>query len=149
MTTSSPPRRDPWLVFCFKVTITEANLDAATGLFKSVSGLEIESEVVDFKEGGENERTHKLVGGTKFKNIVLKRGFSGKEFTDWRKNWEKSKQRVSGTIEQLDTKGGTMAKWEFTGGWPCKWSMSEFDASKNEVSIETIEIAHQGITRVS
>lgn len=141
-------RRDPYLAFCFRVTISDAGLNESTGLFKSVSGLEVETEVVDFKEGGVNEYTHKLVGGTKFKNIVLKRGFSGSEFTNWRKKWESGKARVTGFIEQLDTKNNCVAKWQFVEGWPAKWSLSEFDASKNEVSIETLEIAHHGITRV-
>ena len=141
-------RRDPYLAFCFRVTITDAGLNESTGLFKSVSGLEVETEVVDFKEGGVNDYTHKLAGGTKFKNIVLKRGFSGSEFTNWRKKWESGKVRVGGFIEQLDTKNNCVAKWEFVKGWPAKWSLSEFDASKNEVSIETLEIAHHGIKRV-
>lgn len=141
-------RRDPYLAFCFRVTISDAGLNESTGLFKSVSGLEVETEVVDFKEGGVNEYTHKLAGGTKFKNIVLKRGFSGSEFTNWRKTWESGKKRVDGFIEQLDTKNVCVAKWQFVSGWPAKWSLSEFDASKNEVSIETLEIAHHGIKRV-
>ncbi len=144
-------RRDPYLAFCFRVTIQgDANLNDTTGLFKSAGGLAIETEVVDFKEGGVNTMTHKLVGGTKFKNIVLKRGFSGSEFTKWIGLWQaesKKPSRVTGTIDQLDTKGQVMATWKFTGGWPCKWELSEFDASKNEVSIETLEIAHSGITR--
>lgn len=143
-------RRDPYLAFCFRVNITNAGLTDATGLFKSVSGLSFETEVVDFKEGGVNDMTHKLLGGTKFKNIVLKRGFSGNEFADWWKKWQapsSKPQRVSGTIEQLDTKGGVLASWQFVGGWPCKYEVSEFDASKNEVTIETLEIAHQGLTK--
>ena len=143
-------RRDPYLAFCFRVTITDAGLNESTGLFKSVSGLEVETEVVDFKEGGVNDMTHKLVGGTKFKNIVLKRGFSGNEFANWWKQWQAPSakpQRVSGTIEQLDTQGGVKAAWQFVGGWPCKYEVSEFDASKNEVTIETLEIAHQGLTK--
>jgi phage tail-like protein len=89
-------RRDPYLAFCFRVTITDAGLNESTGLFKSVSGLEVETEVVDFKEGGVNDYTHKLAGGTKFKNIVLKRGFSGSEFTNWRKKWESDKPSAAG-----------------------------------------------------
>lgn len=152
-------RKDPALAFCFRVTITKSslgvNLDKASGLFKSVSGLGVETEVVDFKEGGVNDMTHKLVGGAKYKNIVLKRGVVGPELMDWRANWEsglasgkgKSALRTNGFIEQLDTKGNTIAKWEFTDGWPCKWEMSEFDAGKNEVSMETLEIAHSGVKR--
>ena len=108
-------RRDPYLAFCFRVNITNAGLTDATGLFKSVGGLSFETEVVDFKEGGVNDMTHKLVGGTKFKNIVLKRGFSGNEFANWWKQWQAPSakpQRVSGTIEQLDTQGTVKAIWE-------------------------------------
>ncbi len=143
-------RRDPYLAFCFRVNITNAGLTDATGLFKSVSGLSFETEVVDFKEGGVNDMTHKLLGGTKFKNVVLKRGFSGNEFADWWKAWQAptgKPKRVTGTIEQLDTQGQVKAAWQFVGGWPCKYEVSEFDASKNEVTIETLEIAHQGLTK--
>lgn len=143
-------RRDPYLAFCFRVTIQKPGISDTTGLFKSVSGLSFETEVVDFKEGGVNQMTHKFVGGTKFKNIVLKRGFSGNELADWWASWQapsKKPDRVIGTIEQLDTKGGVQAAWQFVGGWPCKYEVSEFDASKNEVTIETLEIAHQGLTK--
>ena len=36
--------------------------------------------------------------------------------------------------------------WTFTNAYPCKWELSEFDASKNEVAIETLEIMHEGIS---
>lgn len=142
-------RRDPYLAFCFKVTITKAGITKATGFFKSVSGLSTETEVVDFREGGVNDTTHKLVGFVKHKNIVLKRGFGGTELVAWREQWLNpvGKKRVEGKIEQLDTKGNTLATWTFSEAWPCKWEMSEFDASKNEVSIETLEIAHEGLVR--
>jgi phage tail-like protein len=35
--------------------------------------------------------------------------------------------------------------WTFVRGWPVKWELSEFDASKNELAIETLEIAHEGL----
>lgn len=144
------PRRDPNLAFCFQVLIQDEGLTDATGLFKSVSGLSFETEVVDYKEGGVNDMTHKLPGGTKFKNIVLKRGFSGNEFAAWWSKWQvpgKKPKRAMGTISQLDTKGVALATWKFEGGWPTKWEVSEFDASKNEVTIETLEIAHSGLTK--
>ncbi len=56
------------------------------------------------------------------------------------------KTRVSGTITQLDTALKPVCKWEWEAGWPCKWEMGELDASKNELSIETLEIAHEGLT---
>lgn len=143
-------RKDPFLAFCFRVTIQSEGITKATGFFKSVSGLDSETEVVPYREGGVNDTTHMLFGATKWKNIVLKRGFCGPELVKWRKAWlgdKKPGARRSGTIEQLAADGKTVvAKWGFKEAWPCKWNLSELDASKSEVSIETLEIAHEGIT---
>jgi len=54
--------------------------------------------------------------------------------------------RHSGKITQLDSALNPVCSWSFTGGFPVKWEISEFDASKNEVAIETLEIAHNGLT---
>ena len=40
---------------------------------------------------------------------------------------------------------GAEAKWLFSGGWICKWEGPDLDATKNEISIESIEIAHEGL----
>jgi phage tail-like protein len=143
-------RRDPFLAFCFRVTIDDTVKDPKVGFFKSVSGLKYETEVVDYREGGVNDTTYKLVGATKWSNIVLKRGFSGPELLKWREDWLKpgKKERKGGKIEQMSTDGKTvLATWTFTRGWPVKWELSELDAGKNEVSIETLEIAHEGLEK--
>ncbi|MBP8807944.1 MAG: phage tail protein [Kofleriaceae bacterium] len=140
---------DPHLAYCFKVQVNAPGI-SAVALFKSAGGLGDETEVFDYREGGNNATTHRLVGATKFKNIVLKRGLTGPEFIAWRDMWRNPgpKTRATGTIQQLDTKGNPQITWEFSEAWPCKWEMSEFDASKSEVSIETIEIAHEGLKKV-
>ena len=146
--TSPASRKDPYLAFCFRVTVDVPGIGPSTGFFKSVSGLESETEVVPYREGGVNDTTHQLVGAVKWKNIVLKRGFCGPELAKWRQGWQKGPggQRTGGTIEQLAADGKkVVAKWKFKHGWPAKWSLSELDASKSEVSIETIEIAHEGL----
>ncbi|HUQ01302.1 MAG TPA: phage tail protein [Kofleriaceae bacterium] len=145
-------RKDPFLAFCFRVTITDKVSDPKVGFFKSVGGLSYETEVVEYREGGENNTTHKLVGATKWKNLTLKRGFGSKELVAWREEWLKpagpgAKQRKGGKIEQLAADGKTVvASWTFRNGWPVKWELSELDASKSEVSIETLEIAHEGLS---
>ena len=147
MTTAT--RRDPLPVYCFKVTLERVpGHDAAVAFFKSVSGLKYETDVTDFQEGGENGFTHRLVGATKWANIVLKRGFSQSvEFVKWRQQWLEpgAKERISGNIIQLDTKLEEVCTWRFEKGWPCKWELSEMDASKSELAIETLEIAHHGL----
>jgi phage tail-like protein len=108
--------------------------------------------VIEHRQGGENNTTAKLIGATKWKNITLKRGFASKELIEWRESWLNPAgpgpgKRKGGTIEQLSADGNTVvAKWTFRNGWPVKWELSELDASKSEVSIETLEIAHEGLT---
>ena len=140
-------RKDPLPVFCFHVVLEGITDDPL--FFKSVSGLRYETEVVPVREGGQNMTTFQLVGATKWSNIVLKQGFTqGSALLNWRKEWTSPRggKRVTGTITQLDTALQKKSAWKFTRGWPVKWEISEFDASKNELSIETIEIAHEGLT---
>jgi phage tail-like protein len=143
---STGTRRDPLPVYCFKIKLNGLGSDASA-FFKSVSGLKYETEVTDFMEGGQNRFTHRLVGATKWSNIVLKRGFSQSfDLMKWREEWLNGTfKRISGEIAQLDTKLKSICAWEFKDGWPCKWDLSEFDASKSELAIETLEIAHHGL----
>ncbi len=141
-------RKDPLAAFCFKVTLSlgDATADA---FFKSVSGLRYQTEVIPVREGGANDTTFMLPGSTKWDPIILKQGFTGSsKLLQWREEWISGSQyrRLGGTIQQLDLKQlTTMAKWSFFAGWPSKWEMSEFDASKSELSIETLEITHHGL----
>jgi phage tail-like protein len=120
--------------------------------FKSVSGLRYETEVVPVREGGQNATTFQLVGATKWSNLVLKQGFtkdSGvKGLLKWRDSWlgPRGGVRADGTISLLDTALQTQTTWSFTRAWPVKWEISEFDASKSELAIETLELAHEGLT---
>lgn len=135
-------RRDPLPVFCFSIRI-----EGVQAFFKSVSGLKFETESIPVREGGANDTTFMLVGATKWSPIVLKNGFTaGSDLLKWRKEWLRgTMNRRNGVITQLNTAGKEMAQWEFVRGWPTKWEMAEFDASKSELAIETLEITHEGI----
>ena len=149
------PRKEPFGAYFFTV---EIDLENIAYPFKSVSGLKSESAVVELEEGGFNTTTRKLVGRTKYPNIVLKRGFIGanSELYKWRQKMLndlpgssmgtgfRTRNRFGGIITQKGP-NGTAAKWRFMSGWICKWEGPELDASKNEISVETIEIAHEGL----
>jgi phage tail-like protein len=140
-------RRDPLPVFLFRIKLDGMD-EASSGFFKSVSGLRYETEVIPVKEGGANDTTFNLVGATKWSNIVLKQGFSGDPaLIKWREEWiTGTYTRRDGVIQQLYGPSlEVKASWRFFKGWPCKWEISEFDASKSELAIETLEIAHNGI----
>jgi phage tail-like protein len=138
-------RKDPLPVFCFHVALQDIDGEV---FFKSVSGLRWETEMIPVKAGGQNFTTFQLVGSTKWSNIVLKQGFTkGSGLLAWRKRWmERTGERKFGTITQLDTALNKKAAWTFHRGVPVKWEISEFDASKSELAIETLEIAHEGLT---
>lgn len=143
-------RNDPLPTYCFKVTLSISGGSDIAAFFKSCGGLKMETEVVDYRAGGVNHSTYKLVGATKWPNIVLKKGFTGDtKLMDWRKTWlnpnATSRQRATVTIEALDTELRSKQTWVFVDAWPCKWELSEFDAGKNEISIETLELAHHGL----
>lgn len=144
-------RRDAFGAYYFTVYLEGDNSE--DNFFRSCSGLKSESEVIEVAEGGVNTTTHKLIGRTKFPNLVLKRGFTGAPFTLWKLRQKvlvddgTAIPRFSGVVVQKGP-NGTEAKWTFTGGWICKWEGPEFDASKNEISIESIEIAHEGLTKL-
>jgi phage tail-like protein len=118
------------------------------GRFRQVGGLGIETEVIEFREGGNNEVVHKLPGATKWPNLVLKRGFTGdRALLDWAMtNFATGNVlRKTVTVTMLDQAGTAIARWTLTDAWPAKWTGPELDASKNEVAIETLEIAHTGM----
>src|SRR5437763_13227700 len=63
--------------------------------FRSADGLNVSREVLEYQEGGENAKTHKLVGQTRWTNITLRSGVTGDtDFYKW------MKQAVDGTIER-------------------------------------------------
>jgi phage tail-like protein len=137
-------RRDPLLAFTFKVTIDGQQ----TAHFRSVSGLKIETEVIEFREGGDTGVIRKLAGVTRYANIRLTRAFTGdRSLYDWYVTTQKPQPTtIDGRITMFDRSGTQIAAWTFSNGFPVKWELSELDASKNEVAIETIEIAHEGLT---
>jgi phage tail-like protein len=152
---ASTERRDPLPVYCFKVELS--NLKHFSGCemyFKSVSGLTYESEVQDYPEGGDNLASRRLVGRAKWPNLVLSMGFTHGSHKDpllkWRREWldegpAAKMVRANGKITQLSSDLKPVCHWEFVRGWPCKWVGPEYDASKNELAIVKLEIAHEGL----
>jgi phage tail-like protein len=137
-------RNDPLPVFSFWVDLGMGG----QAMFKGVAGLRYETETVPVRAGGVNDTTYNLVGATKWTNLVFKQGFTkSSALIQWRQEWMQGKMnRIGGTITQLDTALKPQAQWTFVRGWPCKWDIAEFDASKSELAIETLEIAHDGLT---
>ena len=147
--TKSAQRQDPLPGFCFLVSFTQLK-GTVDSYFKSVSGLRSETEVIPVRAGGANDTTFNLVGATKWSPLVLKQGFTNSSgLLAWREQWMSGKMtRTGGSIIQLNTALQPSAQWDFVNGWPSKWEIGELAADKNELTIETMEIAHEGLKYV-
>jgi phage tail-like protein len=135
-------RNDPYKAFNFLVEID--GLPMAS--FSEATGLESETAVIEYRTGDEY-LTRKLPGLTRFANIVLRRGITqDRGLWDWRQSIvDGNLDRRNGMIKVLDDQRNEVLRWNFRNGWICKWEGSAFDAKSNEVAIETIEIAHEGL----
>ena len=120
------------------------------GAFHECSGFDSTIDVIEHREGGENTTLRKLPGMTKYSNIVLKWGI-----TDDRDLYEWHRQAVQGTVSRrngsvvlLGRSGEEVARWNFVRAWPTKYDGPDLNAEGNDIAIETLELAHEGVVRV-
>jgi phage tail-like protein len=140
-------RDDPYKGFNFVVEIDGISIAA----FCEVSGLISETAVIEYRNGSDKLNTvRKLPGLTTYANIVLRRGVTqDNQLWQWRKAIEQgTPDRRSGAIVLLDDERNPVKRWRFTDGWPAKLEGPDLNAKANDVAIETIEIAHEGLTIV-
>jgi phage tail-like protein len=124
--------------------------------FTEVTGLNFETEVIEYREGNSREyHMIKMPGLQKFSNITLKRGtFLGDfELYEW---WKKTilfqegkeKFRRDVTITLLDEEHQPVITWLALRAWPTKVTSTDLKADGNEVAIETMELVHEGLSIV-
>jgi phage tail-like protein len=119
------------------------------GGFKTVSGMDSETEVIEFKQGNDMI-VRKKPGRTTYANIVLERGYTATDdLWQWRKNIEDGKiDRRAGSIIILDQDGQTeVARYNFYEAWPAKWYVPEMDSTGSNMAIEKIELAVEKVER--
>ena len=138
-------RVDPYGNFNFLVEIDGITRAA----FHEVSGFDSTIDVIEHREGGENTTVRKLPGMTKHSNIVLKWGLADdSDLYNWHRDAVNGKvQRRNGSIVLLDRQGQERMRWNFVNAWPSKWDGPDFNAEGNDIAIETLELAHEGVTR--
>jgi phage tail-like protein len=141
-----PPasRRDPFKNYSFRVEID----GIASAAFKSVSGLAAEAEVIDYREGSDGlSSSRKLPGRVRYSNVTLTRGITtSRDLWDW---WQTvvdgALQRRNVVITLLDDSGNEVVRWNLRDAWIAKIEGPNLEAGGNEVAIESIELAHEGL----
>jgi phage tail-like protein len=141
-------RQDPYLAFNFLVEVE----GLVVGGFSEVRGLQVEIEVKDYREGGLNDYIHKLAGPTRYpSNLVLKRGLTDIDsLWRWHQDVRQGKvERRNGTVYLLDSRRLPLMWWDFKEAYPVKWVGPELRADSNAVAVETVELAHRGLSKSS
>lgn len=138
-------RVDPYRGYNFRVEI-----DGITRAgFREASGLDSAQDPIEYREGNQELSPRKLPGLNKYSNISLKWGISDDaDFWDWRKkSVDGTVERKNGSVVLFNDAGEEKLRWNFKEAWPTKWTAPSFNATGNEVAIETIEIAHEGVEK--
>ena len=136
----------PLPAFYFNVSWEEGE----TVPFSEVSGLSVEIQPIEYRDGESREFTNiKMPGLKKYGNISLKRGAitDGNTLFNW---WNAAQlhipDRKSVTISLLNEKHTPVITWKIKNAFPVKLDSGSLNAKTNEVLIETLELAHEGIT---
>lgn len=121
------------------------------GGFSEASGFDASIDVIEYREGDMVQTPMKLPGLKKYGNITLKQGVADSDVLyQWMASGlEADVDRKTLTITLLDINGDDAASWQVINAWPTKYTAPDFNATSSEVAIETLEIAHEGMTRVS
>jgi phage tail-like protein len=120
------------------------------GFFTEVTGLGSETEVIEYREGSEETGTvRKLPGRTTYSNVTLKRGItSNMDLWDWREEVVGGVHMPSVvTVTLVGPRGRPVAAWHLQNAWPNKISGPQLRSDGNQVAIEELTLAHEGLKR--
>lgn len=117
--------------------------------FTEVSGLDVETEVIEYRHGASPEyHKTKMPGMQKFSNITLKRGtFQGdNEFYEWFNTVSLNTiERRDLTLSLLNESHEPVVVWKIKNAFPIKVQSTDLKSDGNEVAIESMELAHEGL----
>jgi len=140
-----PDKLYPLAVFHFRVEFGTEQLG-----FTEVSGLTQENQMIEYRAGDFPEYSSiKWAGLKKYNNITLKRGImqSDNKLFQWLSSGMKLSKvdRKDLTISLLNEKHEPVMTWKVIRAFPVKLEGPQLKAMGNEVAIESIEIAHEGL----
>lgn len=117
--------------------------------FTEVTGLEVSTDVIEYRDGASPEyHKIKMPGMQKFSNITMKRGiFQGDNdyFNWWNTVALNTIERRDVIVSLLNENHEPVVVFKVKNAWPVKVQSTDLKADGNEVAIESIEIAHEGL----
>ena len=142
-------RSDPFRNFRFRLEIDGLQ----TAGFSEVESFAATTDVIEYREGTDPAHSRKLSGLTKYGNIILKQGMTQSlELYQWHRqivSGQLTGNRRQVVIVVQDESGADQGRFIVSAAWPVKYVVSDLNAKGNEVLIELLELANEGIERVS
>ena len=140
-------RNDPLRNFRFTVEI--GGISAAH--FSEVTGFDISTDAIDYREGDDPTHVRKLPGLTKYSPVTLKRGITDSmDLYNWYNDIVAGDiRRESVAIIVRGEDGEPKARFEISEAWPSKYDPMDLNAKGNDVSIETLELVNEGVKRTA
>ena len=139
----------PWPLPKFRFAVDWGDVQTNIA-FQEVSGLDVENQVIEYRDGNSPIfSTVKLPGLAKYGNITLKRGifYKDERFWEWYSQITMNTiKRPTVVIKLLDEQVKVTMKWTLANAWPTKITSTDLKSDGNEVAIDTIEVAHEGLT---
>jgi phage tail-like protein len=124
--------------------------DGTAMKFQEVSGLDIEAQPIEYRHGNSPQfSVIKMPGLKKYSDVTMKKGIfkSDNKFWDWFNDIKmNSIKRRDVVISLLDEAGAPTMVWTLKNAWPTKITGTDLKSDGNEVAVETIVIAHEGLT---
>ena len=128
----------------------EVKWDSNVMSFQEISGLDIEAQAIEYRHGDSPSFSSiKMPGLKKFSDVTMKKGVmkSDNKLWDWFNEIKMNTiKRIPVTISLLDEEGSPTMVWTLTNAFPLKISGTDLKSTGNEVAVETIVIAHEGLT---
>lgn len=118
--------------------------------FTEISGLDVETEVIEYRDGALPEYSKiKIPGMQKYSNVTMKRGLFKSDndyFTWWNTVSLNTIERRDLTVSLLNEAHEPVMVWKIKNAWPTKIASTDLKADGNEIAIESIELAHDGLS---
>jgi phage tail-like protein len=138
-------RIDPFRVFNFSVEID----GLAVAAFSSVSGLDVDGDSVDYREGTDPVNSvRKLSGLRKYSNLMFERGYIQDDtFWQWYQRIANGEpDRRNGSVVLHNEAHRPVMRWNFENAWINKLQGAALNATSNEVAVEKMELVHEGLS---
>jgi len=134
----------PLVKFQFSVKIGDADL-----VFQEVTGISSETQVIEYRGGNSPAySTVKMPGIKKYSNVTMKKGI----FKGDKALWDKYNLIKMNTIKRevvvinlLDESNAPVMTWNLQNAFPVKMTVTDMKADANEIAVESMELAHEGL----